>query len=203
MMRERSKVLPLVYFQIDPDGGASLAQRGERRHVGHIEFHLRGRIEYACPIGGQRLTDIEPAGHPQEVVDRDSAPRVARIRPRSDRRGPVDRQLLLAYEDPTIALMTDLVIDQPIRGVSTPKPGITLGDDPTIAYNDDRLRLAVRRRGAGSSKARVESRLEGRIAWFDEVWPEIGGWSPARMAGSGAQDKCSIVRSKDAGRLVR
>jgi len=34
MMRERSKVLPLVYFQIDPDGGASLAQRGERRHVG-------------------------------------------------------------------------------------------------------------------------------------------------------------------------
>ena len=190
MMRERSKVLPLVYFQIDPDGGASLAQRGERRHVGHIEFHLRGRIEYACPIGGQRLTDIEPAGHPQEVVDRDSAPRVARIRPRSDRRGPVDRQLLLAYEDPTIALMTDLVIDQPIRGVSTLKPGITLGDDPTIAYNDDRLRLAVRR-AAGSLKTCVASRLEGRIAWFDEVWP--GDWRlvAGENGGSGAQDKCS------------
>ena len=103
---------------------------------------------------------------------------------------------------PTIALMTDLVIDQPIRGVSTLKPGITLGDDPTIAYNDDRLRLAVRR-AAGSLKAWFASRLEGRIAWFDEVWP--GDWRlvAGENGGSGAQDKCSIGRSKDAGRLVR
>ena len=118
-MRERSKVLPLVYFQIDPGGAASLA-RAPNAAMSGISNSV---CEDGSNIGGQRLTDIKPAGHPQEVVDRDSAPRVARIRPRSDRRGPVDRQLLLAYEDPTIALMTDLVIDQPIRGVSTPKPG--------------------------------------------------------------------------------
>ena len=74
---------------MQPAGAGRRGERGvlgEGGHVGFEKGHLRRDVEHAQDACVERIAHVQPAGHAQQLVDRDRVARVVGTGPGGDRR---------------------------------------------------------------------------------------------------------------------
>ncbi len=161
--------LPLAYCPLRPRGCLECRALGESRHVRLGEGHAGGRVPRGRKARRERVAQVEPALHAQQLIQRDGAARIAGGLPGRHGRRLLHVQLSLADEN-----SQQRVVDRLGRGpavyrrVDAEALGIAFRHHAPVVDDDDRVGashgLAIR-----LGKGPVERRLQAGLGRRDDL----------------------------------